>query len=81
MQKIQPAVDQAAKEKGTRDCSNATFIDQAAKDNVLMVMKQIQARSPVLAKLIKEGKIGIVGGMQDLATGEVTFFDDQSIMP
>lgn len=81
LQKIQPAVKQAAKEEGTSDCTNAAFIDQIAKDNVLLVMKQIQAHSPVISKLIKEGKLGIVGGMQDLSTGKVTFFDDQSIMP
>lgn len=81
LQKIQPAVQQASKEAKTKDCSNAAFIDQIAKDNVLLVMKQIRARSPILDKLIKEGKIGIVGGMQDITTGVVTFFDDQSIMP
>jgi carbonic anhydrase len=81
LHKIQPAVKQAAKEANTKDCSNAAFIDQIAKDNVLMVMKQIQARSPVISKLIKEGKIGIVGGIQDLSTGKVTFFDDQEMMP
>lgn len=81
LQKIQPAVQQAAKETGTKDCNNAAFIDQIAKDNVLLVMKQIKARSPILDKLIKEGKVGIVGGMQDISTGAVTFFDDQGIMP
>lgn len=81
LQKIQPAIKQAAKETGKADCANAAFIDQAAKDNVLLVMKQIQARSPVISKLIKEGKVGIIGGIQDLATGKVTFFDDKSVMP
>jgi len=81
LQKIYPAVQQAAKESKTKDCTNATYIDQIAKDNVLLVMKQIRMRSPVLDNLIKEGKIGIIGGMQDVSTGVVTFFDDQSIMP
>ena len=81
LQKIQPAVKQAAKEEATNDCNNAAFIDQIAKDNVLLVMKQIQARSPVISKLIKEGKLGLVGGIQDISTGKVTFFDDQSIIP
>jgi carbonic anhydrase len=81
LKKIDPAVKQAAKESKTSDCSDSNYIDQIAKDNVLLVMKQIRMRSPVIDKLIKEGKIGIVGGMQDLATGAVTFFDDQNIMP
>lgn len=81
LQKIQPAVTQAAKEQKTHDCADAAYIDQIATDNVLLVMKQIQARSPVLAKLLKEGKIGLVGGIQDLTTGKVTFFDSKSVMP
>jgi carbonic anhydrase len=81
LQKIQPAVNQAAREEGMNDCTKAAFIDLIAKDNVLLVMKQIQEGSPVISKLIKEGKIGIVGGIQDLETGKVTFFDDQGIMP
>jgi carbonic anhydrase len=78
LQKIQPAVKQAAKEAGTTDCDQAAFIDQIAKDNVLLVMKQIEMQSPLIAKLIQEGKIKLVGGMQDIATGKVTFFNDKS---
>jgi carbonic anhydrase len=81
LQKINPAVEQASKESHTKDCSNAEFIDQIAKDNVLLTIKQIRERSPILDQLIKEGKIGIVGGMQDISTGAVTFFEDQSVMP
>lgn len=80
LQKIQPAVAEASKKSKSHDCSNAEFIDQIAKDNVLMVMKQIQARSPIIKQLIAEGKVGIVGGMQDLSTGKVTFFEDASIL-
>jgi carbonic anhydrase len=78
LQKIRPAVDKAAKGQ-PKDCKNNAFIDKAAQDNVLMVMKQIKENSPVVNKLIQEGKLGIVGGIQDLASGRVTFFDDQSI--
>ena len=46
-----------------------------------MVMKDIQANSTVLRDLITEGKLGIVGGIQDLATGKVSFFDEHNIMP
>jgi carbonic anhydrase len=73
--KIQPAVKTAIKEQKTSDCKQASLVDQIAQDNVHLVMKQIQADSPVIAKLVKEGKIIIVGGMQDLSTGKVTFFE------
>ncbi len=75
LHKIDPAVKQATKEQNSTDCKQAALIDQIAKDNVLLVIKQIQANSPTIAKLVQDGKIIIVGGMQDLATGKVTFFD------
>lgn len=82
LQKIEPAVQQTAGASGgTKDCNKAVFIDEIAKNNVLEVMKQIQTNSPVIQKLLKEGKIGLVGGIQDIATGAVVFFDDQAIMP
>jgi len=77
LQKIQPAVEQASKEKSSKDCTKPDFIDQIAKDNVLLVMKQLQESSPVLQQLIKNGNLVIVGGIQDVSTGKVTFFDDQ----
>jgi carbonic anhydrase len=80
LQKIKPAVQQAATENKTKDCNDNMFIDQIAKDNVLLVIKQIKSRSSVIAKLIQEGKVGIVGGVQDISTGTVTFFDDQMIL-
>jgi carbonic anhydrase len=74
LEKIQPAVNQAAKEQSTKDCKNDAFIDQIAKDNVLLVMKQLQDNSSIIAKQVQDGKIIIVGGVQDLASGKVTWF-------
>jgi carbonic anhydrase len=37
-------------------------------------MQQIRERSPVLREMLDQGKIGLVGGMYDLETGEVHFF-------
>ncbi|WP_419421224.1 carbonic anhydrase family protein (plasmid) [Legionella sp. D16C41] len=75
LNKIQPAVTQATRDKKTKDCSNPDFINKIAEYNVRLVMKQIQTQSPLLSKLAKENKIKIVGGMQDIATGKITFFD------
>lgn len=80
LQKIQPAVSEASKQSKSHDCSQADFINQIAKDNVLIVMKQIKARSFVIKQLIAEGKVKIVGGMQDLSTGKVTFFEEANAL-
>lgn len=81
LSKIQPAISQANKETKLHDCNNISYVDEIAKDNVLLVMKQIERNSPVISKLIKDKRIGIVGGIQDIATGKVTFFEEERIMP
>lgn len=80
LQKIQPAVNETIKKSGSHDCNKSVLIDDIAKNNVLLVMKQIPDRSPIIKKLIEQGKLAIVGGIQDLATGRITFFDDKVIM-
>lgn len=80
LEKIQPAIQQTAKEKPPLNCENPEFIDNIAKNNVLSVIKQIRTESPVIEKLIQEKSIAIVGGIQDISTGKVTFFDEQTIV-
>lgn len=74
LHKIQPAINRAEQEEKSAVCSNQALINQIAKDNVLLVMKQVSERSQVISQLIKEGKIIVVGGIQNVATGEVEFF-------
>jgi carbonic anhydrase len=38
-------------------------------------MQQIRERSPILREMIDQNQIGLVGGMYDLSTGAVHFFD------
>jgi len=38
-------------------------------------MQQIRDRSPILKHMLDNGQIGLVGGMYDLSTGEVRFFN------
>ena len=63
---VTPAVNRAAPEPAQ--------VEAVAEANVRLVMRQITERSPLLAGLVREGKVAVVGGMHDLATGEVTFF-------
>jgi carbonic anhydrase len=72
--KIQPAV--AAVPVATNvDKASPRRVDAVAKENVRLALKQIRERSPILAELICDGKVGLVGGLHDLDSGRVTFFD------
>jgi carbonic anhydrase len=74
LKKIQPAVNEVPAEIQPRTSSNVAFVDKVAEAHVRLEMQQIRERSPILREMIDAGKIGLVGGMYDLSTGEVRFF-------
>ena len=39
-------------------------------------MQKLRTRSVVLREMIDKGEIGLVGGMYDVSTGKVTFFEN-----
>jgi len=73
--KIKPAMDAVPADVTPRTSKNLPFVDQVSEANVRLVMQQIRERSPVLKEMIDSGQIGLVGGMYDLETGQVRFFD------
>ena len=49
-------------------------VDLAVKANVERVVKQLKDMQPILEESIKQGKLKVVGGRHDLATGNVEIF-------
>lgn len=66
---IRPAVLKAEKQKGN-------LLDNAIHQNIRDVVEKLRNDEPVLAKLVKSGKIKIVGAYYDLNTGEVSYLDE-----
>jgi carbonic anhydrase len=77
LQKIAPVIAQETETREDRTSHNAEFVERVASLNVQHVQEQILARSPLLAEMIKDKSIGIVGGMYDVETGMVTFEDSR----
>ncbi len=73
--KIRPAVDEETTTTENRNSSNAVFVENVAQLNVKRTVKSIMERSPILKEMIENKEIGIVGGIHDIATGEVSFFN------
>jgi carbonic anhydrase len=71
---IEPAV-RAAGRMGDRSSGNTALVERVTIENVQKAMDDITARSPVLAGLVADGKLLVVGGVYDLATGEITWLD------
>lgn len=78
LSKIQPAVYEESQtpDPAQRNSKNAAFVENVADLNVRRSVRSIVNRSPILERLIATGKVGIIGGKHDLASGTVTFFDD-----
>lgn len=75
LSKIQPAVHDEKTEKGNRSSSNENFVDKVTAINVHKSVQAITERSPILKEMIRSGELGIVGGLHDISTGLVTFYE------
>ena len=73
--KIKPAVEQESVTSENRNSSNSAFVENVAELNVSLSVKNILLKSPIIADMVKNGDIGIVGGIHDITTGEVKFFE------
>ena len=59
---------------------NDDFVEKVSAINVKRTVQAIMERSPILKEMIETGAIGIVGGIHDITTGEVSFYDDTLII-
>jgi carbonic anhydrase len=80
LSKIQPAVYQEKETIEARNAGNSTFVENVASINVKRSVTNIMERSPVLKQMIESGEIGIVGGMHNIETGMVEFYNDATFI-
>ena len=80
LHKIQDAVALEKTVIGDRSSRNAEFVEKVASINVMLVKTQIIERSPVIAKMIDNGEVALVGAMYDVDTGGVQFYENQMLL-
>jgi len=76
LHKITPAINQETTTKTDRNGQNLTFVNKVSAINVNLTISQIRKQSSILVDLEKEGKIIIVGGLYNIETGMVYFYDN-----
>ncbi|MGE3309181.1 MAG: carbonic anhydrase family protein [Limisphaerales bacterium] len=76
LEKIQPSVDRVVARLGP-SAPQATVVEEVAHDNVLHTMAEVEERSSILRHMIQEGKIGLVGAMYSLDTGEIQILKER----
>ena len=75
IEKIKPAVNQETTTTENRNSSNAIFVENVAELNVSLSVKNILLKSTILADMVKNEEITIVGGIHNISSGEVKFFE------
>jgi carbonic anhydrase len=80
LEKIQPAIEMERSVRENRNSSNAKFVHEVSRLNVLHTVHQIMKSSPIIKDLVDQGKVGLVPAMYDVSTGVVTFYEDEIIM-
>ncbi|HRG32894.1 MAG: carbonic anhydrase [Saprospiraceae bacterium] len=75
LNKIQPAIFQEKTVVENRNGSNEEFVQKVTELNIHLTIERIRRESPIIAELEENGKIKIVGGLYDVSTGMVRFYE------
>lgn len=80
MSEIQKSIDPSWREAMQKagDDEHDRFTDELVRRHVLRMVEYIFQNSQTLSKLANEGHIKIVGGIYDIRTGDLRFFEPQS---
>lgn len=80
LSKIQPAVYEEKTTLEHRDASNHEFVEKVTTINIKRTVDAILQRSPIIKELIEKGQVGIIGANHNIASGEVTFYQETCII-
>ncbi|MEN9685699.1 MAG: hypothetical protein RLZZ28_1485 [Bacteroidota bacterium] len=76
LKKIQPAIDGEKTTAADRTGNNADFVKRVTENNVHLTIEKIRQESTIVSALEQSGAIKIVGGVYDVETGEVVFYEE-----
>jgi len=80
LQKVDEAIALETETMVDRTSKNPQFVQRVAEHNVLLVKRQVMERSPVLAAMISQSALALVGGMYDVDSGAVEFYDSSMLL-
>ncbi|MBI2726071.1 MAG: carbonic anhydrase [Polaromonas sp.] len=70
---IRPSMSKL-KYSGVPSSKNKELVQQLADQNAKDAADMVLRKSPVIAELVRDGKVKIVSAMHDVATGKITWF-------
>jgi carbonic anhydrase len=78
--KIEPAIQEETTTKENRNSDNDGFVQNVSRINVIRSVQEILNKSNILREMVEGGKVGIAGAMYDVASGNVEFYEDTTII-
>jgi len=75
LEKLKPAIHSEKTVLSNRNATNSEFVEKVASLNVKLTMAQVKGKSDILNEMIKNKEIAIIGGMYDVETGIVDFYE------
>ncbi|MGP8214966.1 MAG: carbonic anhydrase family protein [Bacteroidia bacterium] len=75
LNKIKPAIEKETETKSERNGKNNAFLHNVTVNNVFINVQKIREQSSILHEMEKAKQIKIVGGLYDVDTGKVIFYE------
>ncbi len=75
LNKIKPAIEQETITKTERNGTNKSFLQNVTVNNVFITVKKIKEQSSILREMEETKQIKIIGGLHDIDTGQVIFYE------
>ena len=75
LEKVQPAIDNEKTITEKRDGSNNIFVNKVSEENIHLTIKRIRKESSIIAEMEVMGQLKIIGGLYDVETGLVKFYE------
>lgn len=75
LDKIKPAIQQEKTFKENRNGNNLAYVNEVAKINIYNSIQTILNKSSIIRELNEQKAIKIIGGLYDVSSGEVSFFE------
>lgn len=79
--KIKPAIAQENTITENRNSSNPEFVNAVTHLNIQHSLEQVLEQSPVVKELVEAGKVGIIAALYNVATGKITFYEEDAVIP
>lgn len=79
LQEINPAKDAAKDVAGEHNSKNKEYVQKVTHEHAVQGVRRIQAKSSVIREFVDKGEVDIYPAVYDIATGKVTFLEDQAI--